>query len=848
MNLQLFRSSLLFGIGSLAVIWTAPALAQTNNKDSDENVGLEEIIVTAQKREQSVQDVPIAVTALTQETLTANRIFSVNDLNSIAPGVTVRPSAGGTNSPAFTIRGQSSFGGVAGQDKQVSIYLDGVYISSPRGSIFDLPDVERLEVLRGPQGTLFGRNATAGAISVTTRDPTGEAGAKVTGSFGNYDAYRVRVSVDTPQVGPLSAYFSFMRNYKRGDIANAGAGTVWDRSLSPANIKDVAVSPKYLGTADTYSYFAAVKLQASDDFKLVYKFDRSDDHGTSDGTAITGYNPAFPLLGSSAPLIAPILNALYTSQNIYLNPSNRRPDTVTNSFVVPREQKVLGHSLTATWNASDSITVKNILAYRESHIFGPTPIDGLGAITFTQAAVVPFATLSAVSTLGAGFFALTPAQQGATIGQFAAGLQSFVGGRFIAVASQADNYAKQWSNELQVNYTSADLNITVGGLWFHSKDESGGPLGMANTLSFTLPPLPASGLIPLGNEGHYSNQATSLAAYAQIEYSFTDKLQFVGGARLTHDKKTSQFRWNSLVNGVIVPRPDIVPPEYTDTRPSFLAGLNYKPNESTLVYGKWSNSYVSGGSVAGIGFVPETVSSWELGLKSDFLDRRLRTNLALFYVNYANSQGPNSITSSPENIAFLNAKYGNLGTLLASSLSTFVQQAYDVRAKGFELEVTALPAKGLTIGGSLSYTDMVLRNFDPAFIAINGPSYLPTFRPKWTGSGYFSYDSQPLFGGSFVNVRMDALYTSKQLFAPNQAARAAQGFPLNSLGTPGYVTLNGRIALKNIEFGTAKGELAVWGRNLTDVDYANSVLHVPFGTAANYLPARTYGVELSVEF
>ena len=133
---------------ALATVALLPgqALAQ----DATENIGLEEIIVTAQKREQSVQDVPIAVTAVSEESLKANRIFTVNDLSSIAPGVTVRPSAGGVSVPSFTIRGQNSFGVVAGSDKQVSIYLDGVYISSPRGSIFDLPDVSRLEVLRGP--------------------------------------------------------------------------------------------------------------------------------------------------------------------------------------------------------------------------------------------------------------------------------------------------------------------------------------------------------------------------------------------------------------------------------------------------------------------------------------------------------------------------------------------------------------------------------------------------------------------------------------------------------------------------------------------------------------------------
>ncbi len=843
-------------------LFAGPALAQS--ADQKANSGLEEIIVTAQKREQSVQDVPIAVTAVTAESLKANRIFTVNDLGSIAPGLTVRPSAGGVGVPSFTIRGQNSFGVVAGSDKQVSIYLDGVYISSPRGSIFDLPDVSRLEVLRGPQGTLFGRNATAGAVSVTTRDPKGEFGAKLTGSYGNYDAYRVAASVDLPQMGDFSAYFSIMRNYKRGDIRNAGAGVVWDRSVSNSFYKKTATSPAYLGTADSWSYFAAVKYEPNDNFKMVYKFDRNDDNGTPEGTAITYYNPAFTLLGSSAALVGPLINALYTSQNIYLNPSNTRPEVVTNSWVIPREQRVQGHSLTTTWRASDSITVKNIAAFRKSRVFAVSAIDGTSSLNFTQAAVQPFAILSITSQVAAavqasaGFGSLTPAQQGAAIqaavtaaipsalGPTMTALQPYVGGRMVIVGSQSSSISKQYSDELVLNYSSEKLQATLGALYFHSEDIVG-PDNMQNTLQVTLPPLPASGAVPAGNQGRYFNKATSLAAYVQLEYKLSDQLTAIGGARITHDSKDNVFKWNKVVNGVISPRPDILAP-YSGTKPSFLIGLNWKPNDETLVYGKWSNSFVSGGSVAGITFVPETASSFELGLKADLLDRKLRTNLALFYVDYKNYQQPAS-TTSPEAVAFLNAQYGTaLGTELAGNLSTFVQQAHDVRAKGFELEVTAMPVSQVTMGASLAYTDTEFRNILPSFLAAQGGQYLPFVRPNWTGSAYFSFDSKPIFGNAYVNFRMDALYTSKTWITGSPDVRRAQGFPENSLATPANVVLNGRIALKEIELGGAKAEFSVWGRNLTDRNYMNSNLFLPFGTAVNYMPARTYGAELSVQF
>jgi iron complex outermembrane receptor protein len=171
-----------------------------------------------------------------------------------------------------------------------------------------------------------------------------------------------------------------------------------------------------------------------------------------------------------------------------------------------------------------------------------------------------------------------------------------------------------------------------------------------------------------------------------------------------------------------------------------------------------------------------------------------------------------------------------------------------VRAKGFELEVTALPARGLTIGGSLAYTDSEFININANFLATQGGEYVPYVRPNWTGSAYFSYDSKPVFGDSIVNFRIDALYTSRTLISATPNVRLAQGFPADSIWVPANVVLNGRIALKNIMIGGAKAELSVWGRNLTDRDYMNSNLFLPFGTAVNYGPARTYGVELGIEF
>jgi iron complex outermembrane recepter protein len=872
MKFASIKTSLLVSAAAIGAFSATTAYAQSAE---DDNGGLAEIIVTAQKREQSVQDVPIAVTAITQDALQANRITTINDLSSIAPGVSVRPSAGGIGVPTFTIRGQNSYGVVAGSDKQVSIYLDGVYISSPRGSIFDLPDVARLEVLRGPQGTLFGRNATAGAVSVTTRDPTGEMRVKLEGSYGNYHAYRLRASVDLPQMGPLSAYFSFMRNSKNGDIQNSSAGLVWDRSLALSGDFGKSVSPKYLGSLDSNSYFAAVKFE-SGDFTTVYKFDKNVDNGTPDGVAFLKFDPNFAQLGAAAPLFAPIFNAIYSANNIYLNPGNLRPEIVNNGWTVPRKQRITGHSLTSTWQASDNLTVKNIFAYRQTYVHAPSSIDGVSGLIFPATAVVPHSTFIAFSNIGRPIAAapacgvsisqataiaqigcLAGVFGGAAFGGTGAGL---IGSRYLLTASQATSLSKQWSDELVINYSADKLNVTVGAIWFKGDDVSGGPEGQQNTFSFGSPFIPASGLIPLGNEGRTTNTNTSLAAYAQVEYKVTPQIELVGGARITYDKKGSSFRYNAIVNGVATAPGFILPPDFTQTKPNFMVGVNWTPNDDTLVYGKYSTSFVTGGNTLGLDYRPEVAKSWELGLKADFLDRRLRTNLALFYVDYIDHQTPSSPTSLEATIAvrerfsaIFDAATVNVLVPLAGggALSTFVQPVGNVRAKGFELEVTAAPSRGLTMGGSIAYTDTSISNIDPILLRAQNGEFVLSNRPKWTASLYGAYETQPLFGEATLSFRMDGIFRSQYLLTskPAQDALLPQnvGIPY-IINIPSHWKLNGRIALKHLSIGGASAELAVWGKNLTDRKYANSYLFLRQGSAANYDPARTFGVELGVEF
>lgn len=808
----------------LGLVLSNPALAQSE-LDQVQTGGLQEIIVTAQKREQSLQDVPIAVTALGEEALAANRVMSVNDLTGLAPGLVVAESGGGQKIPFFIMRGANSAGLVPGSDKQVSLYLDGVYLGSTRGSIFDLPDVERIEVLRGPQGTLFGRNATAGAVSVSTRNPTGDIGVRATASVGNYDHYRFGVSVDSPQIGPFSGYVSAVHNYRRGDIRNVAAGERWDRRNSLiARPRDISRSVDYLGTTDSTSVFAALKFEIPD-FTTVYKFDWNEDTGSTRGTALVGYDPQ-GLLGG-------FLDTLIRTQPVPvpIAPDAKRPKAVSNGFVVPSEQESQGHSLTSTYQISDSLSVRNIFAFRKSYIFGPGAIDGVSSLTITPESILPFATLAAYSSL-------PPDQAPGAIPDFVQQLTPLIGSPYVAVSGAPTGRSQQYSDEIQFNYTSELLTATVGGVWFQGKDWVN-EHGFWNTITFAAIP---NGEVPNENIGINYNKAVSLAGYAQLEFHLTPQLDLVGGIRVTRDKKTGTFTFGRTLDTLTT-----VAFEYKKTKPTYLVGVNWKPTQDTLLYGKFSTGFVSGGSVAGIPFAPETVTSWEAGIKADLFNRKLRTNLALFHASYKHVQGPSAPTT-PEARDFIDRFTGN--PAIKDFVGTFVADLGNIKAKGFELDVTAAPLRGVTLGGSLAYTDTDYAFINPLQIGSDGVLPVLNNRPPWTASLFGQYDSPPIgMGDAYLSIRSDASWQDSYILTtnPTHPIYASFGAPIRN--TPSYWLINGRVSLRDLDLGGVKTELAGWVRNLTDERALNSGLNLSgILASASFIPARTYGVDLTIQF
>jgi len=458
--------------------------------------GLGDIVVTAQKREQNLQDVPVAVTALTGAALAANRIENVRDLNALAPNFTVRPAPGGTAGPSYSMRGIVSLATAPGSDKGISLYLDGVYVGNTSGSIFELADIERVEILRGPQGTLFGRNATGGAVSIVTRGPTGEFGIRQDLTFGNYDQFRSKTRLDLPQVGPLSVALSYLHSERRGDVRNLGAGAKWDYTSASGGRWGVRTSPKYLGNQNIEAFSVAARLDLHSNFELTYKLDWSENNFSADGQGVMGTN--FSALGALGELLERNL-ANQPNPELMTPISNKRPKAVNNDFTTDSLIRNVGHSVTAVLDVTDGVALKNILAFRKSRVEAAGLLDGFGGLINTD-----------IPSLGA------------------------IGGRLILVAAPSLTHEKQWSNEVQLNVSTDWFDLTAGYLHFDGTTKKGGPEGVPATLQFRVI---NGGIIPYNGSQRAWATTVSNAVYAQNEFHLTQDLDLVLGGRLTWYKK-----------------------------------------------------------------------------------------------------------------------------------------------------------------------------------------------------------------------------------------------------------------------------------------------------------------------
>jgi len=299
------------------------------------DTALEEIVVTAQRREQRLVDVPIAITALGGSALERRGITDVQGLEGFAPNLQISPTPGNSTAAQLAIRGGVTTNPALTWDPAVGIYVDGVYVGKTQGALFDLVEIDRIEVLRGPQGTLWGRNTLAGAFNIVTQAPSGEASGIASLQLGNYSTLNGRLSVDLPTIGKAKVNLALATQQRDGWVKNST-----DYFPTPPGRK---AATRDLNNIDNKSARLAVDLPISENFDLSYRGDYNDiDQNASHSQ----------LYRSLLPFLSP-----------YVSTSRQDRATVDGpSFERSRTQ---GHSVTLEWRLNDQSTLKSITATRK---------------------------------------------------------------------------------------------------------------------------------------------------------------------------------------------------------------------------------------------------------------------------------------------------------------------------------------------------------------------------------------------------------------------------------------------------------------------------------------------------
>ena len=578
----------------------------------DQNGAIQDIVVTATRTgAEGLQRTPVAISAFSSAQIQEQQIASVKDLVQFTPNLQVAQST--ANAEIF-IRGIGSTNVFAGSDPDVTVQVDGVYLARPSSQFADLLDVERVEVLRGPQGTLYGRNAAGGTINVISQQPTDTLRGKVALSLGNYGLVQTQGYVSGPIV-PGKIQASLSGNYLRH--------TGYIRNLAPGGPR--------IDSADHGSLRGQMRVELSNSLTATT---RGDWYKV--GEYIESYDE----------LLAPVAGATLANSTI----------GTLRKVALNTPQKLSSHggggSEDIGLQVSPTLTLRSIFAYRANRYTVANDADGTELNSVYNGQVERQHQLSEELT----------AQLNTS--------------RFKAVAGVY--YIKE--------RVAADIKSLVIA---------------ANLINGTQPVV-------------YDN---SEAVFAQGTYKVTDKLGITIGGRYTHEHKTIAPYSYTLRNGVLAGVPFTAANAETVHAFTPKFSIDYQVTSNVLLYASATKGFKSGGfnysarSVAVQTFAPETIWSYEAGIKSDLLDRRLRLNLTGFYYDYKGLQVQ----------------------ALLSPGNTFIDNATKATVKGLEFEAVAKPLPGLTLTGNASLLDARYGTFPNASVAAGIASFV-VGNPRYTAA------------------------------------------------------------------------------------------------------------------
>jgi iron complex outermembrane receptor protein len=717
-----------------------------------------DIVVTALRRDERLQDVPVSVTALSADQLTQKRIMGAVDLTGSVPNLQAAPTAG-DGTPIFSLRGISMSDYSVNQQSPVATYFDEVY----KGSFPLLPtglfDLERVEVLRGPQGTLYGKNTTGGAINFISRKPKiGEFEGNLRLGYGNYDRYEADGAVNVP-LGDALAF--------RGAFTFARADG-WFHNVLPGR--------RDMNATRQYALRGSLLFEPSDALSFVLRASTSLD------------NPViYGVLGR--PLADGVGAGVYEAfggQSYFRTGLGRRE--TASDYEGEYRHRTNGIALNANWKLSDALAITSVTSYDYGKLDIGEDADGS-----------PLQVLhNDVRSVAKQF-----AQDLRLASDFSSGPNFILGGYYNVERLRA-GYEYRYFNDIDVNQDGA----------------------------ITFEDCLVDFFLSCAYRNKFKQKKTSVAAYADLNWEVADRIKLRGGLRYTHDTgRLSDF--NSLLFGADgVPIANVIPggPDFDATTGlafkknnlSGKIGVDFKPSANQLIYASYSRGYRANAfnaqalfDIAELNVArPETVDAYELGFKSQFLNRSLTINGAAFYYAYENQQA-----LSIDQASLLNILYN-------------IPRS---RVLGGELEISARITSAFRVNASAGYLDSKIQRglLNGADIAGNR---LPN-APKLTISGGVEADIFSNQTGT-LTAAVDASFSSKKYFELSNLERLTQGK---------YALLNARITFATLD---DRFSVSIWGKNITNRYYYNSAVDAT-AVGYDYFHAgtpRQYGVSLEAKF
>ena len=765
-------------------------------------VEIEEITVTAQKREENIQETPISVTALTGETLQAKGITNVVDLGTTVPNLRITDNPGTSSTTTISIRGLVQANPDIAFSPKVGLYMDGAYIAQQKGSNFDLEDIERVEVLRGPQGTLYGRNTIGGAVNFITKKPTEERSISLKTEVGNYDTFNSRLTVNVPLVGKNGFYQSdALGTLSLRETAGYKSHDGYQRN---ALLNGMPAQPAPGGGSDYSNMnrvytFTGLRWQPRKDLTVDYGFEYHRYHNRQAAYWLTY---VYPGSVAATPNFGTFPNPFYMTPYIQKN----RADAAPSNALLMTDLQTLHqnrddgnhrmHTLTAAWDLGQvgplgNVTLKSISFYRS--FVAQTDMD-----------------LDA-----------TPI-------------------RMFDIAWSQD--IQTWSQELQWIGTAPRFHYVLGAYYYGEYD-----MGEYQEVIF-------GGSVNLPNRNFRKDKA--YAPYGQITWTppiLGDKLSLTAGVRYTQE----QIHLDHFFGTAIHPLATAPPLKISGGKAfggsdaiSPMGDISYQWTDDLMTYLRVSRGYTSGGfnDTAATAeffkaFDPETLWAFEGGVKSQWLNNRLRLNAAGFFSYYEDLQ-----------VSLFHSS-------LQSGAVSIPANADRAEIWGMEFEGTAVPFRGLEATVSYSflapkYTKWMDQKFDaagnPIFDSAGNPvlesvvdqrSFPDSPQNQFTLG--LTYTAPPTTTGVF-SAHFDVSWQDKVTFIVNNytpGSQADEGWA--------YALANGRLAYTGIPLQKGSLDIAVFARNLFDRKYRT--FGVDFGAGLgfsdnNYGDPRTFGLGLTYNF